>query len=108
MSESMIERVARAIYALHPIEDNEFDGEGYDIDEPRTLSWEESVGAGLAQVFLAEARAAIEAMREIPGKIGDAGYDAFEAWERGESTAILPHGPIWRAMIDAALLDGTT
>lgn len=52
--------------------------------------------------YLDDARAAAETLRDIPGKVGDAGYDAFEAWERGEGSA-LPHYPIYRAMIDAIL-----
>lgn len=55
--------------------------------------------------YLDDARTAVEALRDIPGKVGDAGYDAFEAWERGEGSTI-PHYPIYRAMIDAILSEG--
>jgi hypothetical protein len=85
-----LEEVARAIYAKR-------NGAG-------ARPWAR-LPKGHRAPYLDDARAAVETLRDMPGRIGDAGYDVFEAWERGE-TISLPHGPIWRGMIDAILSEG--
>ena len=84
---AMIERVAKAIYHGR-------NGQG-------ATPWSRLPKAHKGP-YRDDARAAVTALRDISGNVGDAGYNAFEAWERGESS-LIPHGPIWRAIIDAIL-----
>lgn len=82
----MVERVARAICLANG---NDPDGGGFG-----NAGWRE---------YLTESRAAIEAMSEVTGPMGLAGY---AAWDNFGQDALL--GPveliaIWRAMVTAAL-----
>jgi hypothetical protein len=82
MTESMVERVARAIF--------EVEYPGGEVDEYR---WERS-----KEAYLAQAQAAIEEMREPTDAMVDAG-DAVEPGVTGYTDA-LSH---YQAMINAAL-----
>ena len=103
MAESMIERVARAIYETWAQE------KGAEADWPLVC---EAVATTNEQEFPAlhetyslainEARAAIEAMREPTDAMVDAGFDAGDDTVQGYSENADPQDT-WQAMIDAAL-----
>ena len=93
MTDSMIERVARAIAAVHIAEVKGTDCEPVVAErvESRWMSYRE------------EARAAIAAMREPTEAMVDAGY-ACDGTTTYDATAFCETH--WRAMIDAALAEG--
>lgn len=80
MSESMVERVARAIAASRGHKGN-----------------------GISPAFYRDARAAIEAMREPSTSMQNAGWREID--RQGFATEDTEVAPIFRAMIDAALSD---
>lgn len=85
MTESMLERVARAIYETEPFGTT---AHGHPI------AWS-SVAESQKDGFLLKARAAVEAVREPTDAVLNAGYEAEPT-----GAAILPS---WEAMIDAIL-----
>jgi hypothetical protein len=90
MTETMIERVARAICVASGLDpDRPFSSSNYSKEtEPQEFAWHE---------YLPEARAAINAMREPTEAMEDAGNSATYIWI-DETSA-----DVWPRMIDAAL-----
>lgn len=95
MSESMVERVARAICrSVGRDPDAPFrDDRGRELDFPESMRWR------------AEAVAAIEAMRTLPKDVTDAIYSAGESTFEYDNVGDEFIGKIWAAGIDAALKD---
>lgn len=100
MAESeVVERVARAICA------SDFDGDETVYD---------TMSAEMQGNFHINARAAIEAMREPTHRMTVAGHSALDDTEHTQTKALgslmgrMAFSDVWRAMIDAALVDSPT
>jgi alkylation response protein AidB-like acyl-CoA dehydrogenase len=102
MSETMVDRVAKAIYESQPLF---MAGIGLDVDTMKAVPWAKLTEDDREDAREA-ARAAIEAMRVPTEKMMAAADEAFDlCWslESGEGVDADPRLPIWDAMIDAAL-----
>lgn len=94
MSE-MIERVAKALYDMEPIEDSGESIDGFQVTPAGALTWEavKECHEEVAEHYREQAQAAIAAMREPTEAMMDAG-DIF-----ADNTV----RQCWQAMIDEAL-----
>ena len=111
MSESMVERVAKAICAVSFIPDQGGPAVRYDPNgfiPPNKIWINDEWNAEpypVWRLFEEQARAAIEAMRTLPKDVTDAIYSAGESTFEYDNVGDEFIGKIWAAGIDAALKD---
>ena len=92
--ETMVERVAMAIYVK---------AGAHEVYPSTEADWLKSPEDPSLDTYREQARAAIEAMRDLPEAIVDAvekDHDV-DCWEQETNRAIVTH--VWRLSIDAAL-----